>query len=746
MDIDRIAKRFGPLVERGPYDADRGGLRVLPGSPWPLGATWDGSGVNFALFSEHATAVDLCLFDSPQDEGESERIRLTERDGGIWHCYLPDVRPGQLYGYRVHGPWRPEEGQRFNAHKLLLDPYAMTLGRQPVWHDALFGYQVGHPDADLAPDERDSAPWAALGMVVDPAFTWGDDRPPRTPWERTVIYEVHPKGFTVRNPAIPDRLRGTYAGLATAPVIDYLRALGVTAIELLPVHHHLDQRYLEEKGLANYWGYDTLAYFAPDLRYASTRNPANAVREFKMMVRALHAADIEVILDVVYNHTAEGNHLGPTLSLRGIDNLSYYRTVPDNPRYYMDFTGTGNTLNAQHPRTLQLIMDSLRYWVNEMHVDGFRFDLASALARGLFEVDRLSAFFDIIMQDPVLSRVKLIAEPWDVGAGGYQVGNFPVGWVEWNGKYRDTVRRFWRGEFGSMSDVATRIAGSSDLYEASGRLPFASINFVTAHDGFTLRDLVSYDQKHNEANGEENRDGADDNESWNMGVEGETDDAGILTARRRRMRSLLTTLFVSQGVPMLLAGDELGRTQGGNNNGYCQDNEISWLDWRLEDWQIAQLDFTRRLIRLRQEQPVLGRRRFFQGRPIRGAEIADIAWFVPDGHEIDEPHWNEAWRRSFGLRLAGDAIAECDREGRPIVGDTLMILFNAWQDAVEFKLPRDARGRPWEVLLDTADVEPLPEGLKPPRRLRGHTYHLEGWSTAILRLVDERARNVRGHG
>ncbi|HXH06259.1 MAG TPA: glycogen debranching protein GlgX, partial [Vicinamibacterales bacterium] len=624
-----------------------GTLRVWPGSPYPLGATWDGVGVNFAIFSEHATRVDLCLFDSAEATAESVRIPLPEQTDMVWHGYLPDVRPGQLYGFRVHGPYAPQEGHRFNPAKLLLDPYAKAIGRRMRWHEALFGYPIGHPDADLAMDERDSAPYAPLAAVVDPAFTWGDDRPPRTPWHETIIYELHVKGFTKLNPHIPEPLRGTYLGLATEPAIQYLLDLGVTAVELMPVHHHADEWHLVQRGLVNYWGYNTLAYFAPDVRYAATPpERLEAIREFKTMVRALHAAGLEVILDVVYNHSAEGSHLGPTLSLRGIDNRSYYRLRPDDPRYYEDFTGTGNTLNMRSPRVLQLIMDSLRYWVLEMHVDGFRFDLAAALARELYEVDKLGAFFDIIHQDPVLSQVKLIAEPWDLGEGGYQVGNFPTKWTEWNGKYRDAVRRFWRGDGGLVSELATRLSGSSDLYAHSGRRPYASINFVTSHDGFTLADLVSYNEKHNEANGEDNRDGEPHNLSWNCGVEGPTDDPAIRALRWRQMRNFMATLLLSQGVPMLSGGDEVARTQQGNNNAYCHDSELTWTPWDLDAERRAFLEFTRRLVWFRRSQPVLRRRRFFQGRAIRG--VKDIVWLDPSGREMTDEAWNAPDARSLG--------------------------------------------------------------------------------------------------
>src|SRR5688500_14822733 len=599
-------------------------MRVWPGAPYPLGATWDGGGVNFALFSEHATAVELCLFDSPDATVESVTIPLTEQTDMVWHGYLPDIRPGQLYGYRVHGPHDPAAGHRFNRRKVLLDPYAGVIGREARWHPSLFGYPHDGSTEDC--DQQDSAPYAPLAAVIDASFTWGDDRPPRTPWHETVIYELHVKGFSKLNPQVPEPLRGTYLGLASEAGISHLKALGVTAVELMPVHHHLDEARLWEHGLVNYWGYNTLSYFAPDTRFAMSTAPLDCVREFKTMVRALHAAGLEVILDVVYNHTAEGDHHGPMLSLRGIDNASYYRLQPDNCARYQDFTGCGNTLNMRSPRVLQLIMDSLRYWVLEMHVDGFRFDLASALARELHAVDKLGAFFDIIHQDPVLSTVKLIAEPWDLGEGGYQVGNFPPRWAEWNGKYRDTLRAFWRGDGGGVSELATRLSGSSDLYAQSGRLPYASINFITSHDGFTMADLVSYERKHNEANLEGNRDGENHNISWNCGVEGPTNDPDINALRRKHRRNLMASLLLSHGVPMLSGGDELGRTQRGNNNPYCQDNEISWTGWQTDDHGAAFLAFVRNLIALRRAQPVLRRRRFFLGRSIRGATVKDVAW------------------------------------------------------------------------------------------------------------------------
>ncbi|HSE58912.1 MAG TPA: glycogen debranching protein GlgX [Nitrospiraceae bacterium] len=677
-------------------------MRVWPGKPYPLGATWDGEGVNFALFSENATGVELCLFDDPRAKQETHRIRLEERTDQIWHVYIPGLWPGQHYGYRVQGPYEPAEGHRFNPNKLLIDPYAKSIAGLIEWSDAMFGYPIGHPDADLAFDERDNARNVPKCVVIDSAFTWGGDRPLKTPWEKTIIYEAHVKGMTARHPEVPDHMRGTYSGLTTPAIVDHLVNLGVTAIELLPVHHFVRDKHLADRGLSNYWGYNTIGFFAPDIRYAVSPVRGRHVREFKTMVKTLHSAGIEVILDVVYNHTAEGNHLGPTLSFRGIDNASYYRLVADDKRYYMDYTGCGNTLNVTHPRTLQLIMDSLRYWVTEMHVDGFRFDLAAALARELHEVDRLSAFFDILHQDPILSQVKLIAEPWDLGEGGYQVGNFPVGWAEWNGKYRDTIRRYVKGDGGQVAELAYRLTGSSDLYAASGRRPFASVNFVTAHDGFTLHDLVSYNHKHNEANGEENRDGTDDNLSWNCGVEGPTNDPAILDLRERQKRNFLAILFLSQGIPMLCGGDEIGRTQRGNNNAYCQDNDISWFDWHLDQPKRDLLEFTRHLIALRKQHPVLRRRRFFQGRHIRGSEVKDLAWFRPDGKEMTDEDWEKGFVRSLALRLAGDAIEETDEKGRRLIDDTLLILLNAHHEPLDFILPAHKRGVRWQSVLDTS--------------------------------------------
>src|SRR5262245_23617655 len=705
-------------------------MRIWPGRPFPRGATWDGAGVNFSLFSEHATKVELCLFDSPLDTTESERIELPEQTDMIWHGYFPDLRPGQLYGFRVHGPYEPERGMRFNPNKMLFDPYAKGVGRPLRWADELFGYKIGDPAEDLSFDERDSAPFAPLAVVIEPAFTWGNDSAPRHPWHKTLIYELHVKGFSQLNPLVPEHLRGKYAALATAPVIDYLTDLGVTAVELLPIHYHINDRVLVDRKLTNYWGYNTLGFFAADPQYSSERHPEDVVREFKAMVRALHAANIEVILDVVYNHTAEGNHLGPTLSFRGVDNLSYYRTVEGNARYCMDYTGCGNTLNVAHPRVLQLLMDSLRYWATEMHVDGFRFDLASALAADFYAVGKLESFFDVIIQDPVLSQMKMIAEPWHVGPGGYQVGNFPPGWTEWNGKYRDCVRKFWKGDGGTVNEMATRVAGSSDLYAHNGRKPYASINFVTCHDGFTLRDLVSYNEKHNEANGEENRDGNNDNLSWNCGHEGPTDNPEINALRAGQQPNFLATLLLSQGVPMLLAGDEFGQTQQGNNNSYCQDSEISWLNW---DWTLEQAElhaFVRRVIRIWKSQPVLHRRRFFQGRPLYGAGVKDITWFDATGAEMTDEAWATGWVRSFGVRWAGDMIPDIDERGRPISGDTLVLLFNSHHEPQPFRLPEHKAEQVWELVFNTTD--PSETGSRYPG---GQVYQLRPRSMAVLRTT-----------
>ncbi len=694
------------------------------GAPQPLGVTWDGSGINVAIFSEHATGVELCLFD---EAGHEERIRLRERTDMVWHGYLRGIGPGQRYGIRVHGPHEPREGHRFNPHKLLLDPYARWIDGTIHVTDRLFGYPIGDPAMDLAMDERDSADDMPRGVVVDPRFDWAGDRPPEIPWERTLIYETHVKGFTAQHPEIAPELRGTYAGLASPPALNHLARLGVTAVELLPVHHHVTNRFLADQGLVNYWGYNTIGFFAPDTRYAATGDP---VHEFRLMVRALHDAGMEVILDVVYNHTGEGNRLGPTLSFRGIDNAAYYRLIAGDKRHYLDYTGTGNTLDATHPRVLQLIMDSLRYWITEMHVDGFRFDLASTLARELHDVDRLGSFFDIIGQDPVISRVKLIAEPWDLGEGGYQVGNFPAGWSEWNGQYRDTVRRFWRGVGSQTAELAFRLSGSSDLYADDGRLPHASINFVTAHDGFTLRDLVSYDGKHNEANGEGNRDGTDDNVSMNFGVEGDTDDPAVLAARARQVRNFLVTLLVSQGVPMLLGGDEMGRTQGGNNNAYCQDNAISWVSWPLDEAERELAEFTASVVHLVGEHPVLRRRRFFQGRRIRGSSVKDLTWYGPEGQEMTDEQWGASGIHTIGLRLAGDAIDELDERGRPVTDDTILVILNADERDARFRLPNHG-GRPWHLVVDTVHGSVPPED-PPALHGGGTTVEVSGRSAMVL--------------
>jgi len=708
----------------------RSPIRTRPGAPYPLGATWDGAGVNFALFSEHATAVDLCLFDASEPGPERARIRLRERTDQVWHVYLPGAPAGLLYGYRVHGPYAPADGHRFNPAKLLVDPYARALAGELSWHESLYGYRPDDPHGDV-PDARDSAGHVPRSVVVDPAFDWQGDRLLRTPWHRTVIYELHVKGFTARHPEIAPERRGTFAGLAAPPAVDYLRALGVTAVELLPVHHRVSERAVVERGLTNYWGYNSIGYFAPDARLSSAGGRGAQVAEFKAMVRDLHRAGIEVILDVVYNHTAEGTHRGPTLCFRGIDNRAYYRLRPEERREYVDYTGCGNTLNMRHPRALQLIMDSLRFWVLEMHVDGFRFDLAAALARELHDVDRLSAFFDVIHQDPVISQVKLIAEPWDLGEGGYQVGNFPPGWAEWNGRYRDTIRRYWRGDHGQTAELGYRLTGSSDLYEASGRRPYASVNFVTAHDGFSLADLVSYEAKRNDDNGEDNLDGADENLSWNCGVEGPTDDPAVLALRERQMANFLATLLLSQGIPMLSAGDEVGRTQRGNNNAYCQDNAVSWFPWPLSPVALRRLDGVRRLIRLRLTEPVLHRRTFFQGRHIHGSDVKDLTWLAPGGKEMTAEEWHDGGGRCVGLRLAGDAIEEMDDRGERIAGDTLLVLLNAHPYPAPFVLPAERGEARWRLVLDTGGREPA----MVPALPAGDTFLLEGPSVAVLRLV-----------
>ena len=677
-------------------------IKTWLGYPYPLGATWLGNGVNFALFSEHATSVDLCLFDRMEAREENVRIPVTEHTDQVWHIFLPEVRPGQIYGYRVSGPYEPEIGMRFNSSKLLLDPYAKAIAGRVEWGDEMFGYVVGGKAEDLTRDFRDDAWGMPKAVVIDNAFNWGGDRRIGRPLAESVIYEVHVKGFTKLCPGVPPELRGTYAGLGSTWAIDYFKHLGITAVELLPVHAHVDDKALVDRGLTNYWGYNSIGFFAPEANYSSSGDLGAQVTEFKTMVRNLHAAGIEVIVDVVYNHTAEGNHLGATLSFRGIDNIASYRLRTEQPRFYLDFTGTGNTFNLLHPRTLQLVMDSLRYWVLEMHVDGFRFDLATTLARDANGVNKLHAFFEIIHQDPVLSQVKLIAEPWDVGEGGYQVGNFPVLWAEWNGKYRDAIRSFWKGDEGRIGDVAYRLTGSPDLYNHDGRRPYASINFVASHDGFTLTDLVSYNEKHNEANGEKNHDGDNNNLSWNHGAEGPTDDPKINVLRERQQRNFLTTLFVSQGVPMLLGGDEFGRTQNGNNNAYCQDNEISWLNWEKRDEkQNALFEFTRRLIQLRHEHPVFRRPKFFQGRRIRGSEIKDVMWFNPGGNEMSEKDWGLPFARCLGIMLSGDTIDVLSFQGDPIRDDTFLFVVNAHYETITFLLPGH-EGVEWELLIDTA--------------------------------------------
>jgi isoamylase len=677
-------------------------VQVWPGTPFPLGPTWDGQGTNFAIFSENAERVDLCLFDG---EGHETRVEMTQRTAFNWHCYVPGIGPGQLYAYRVHGPYDPAGGRRFNPHKLLIDPYAKAIEGPVRWDRAnVLPYVPGSdPDADLDLDDEDDADAIPKCVVVDPHFDWEDDRPPATPWHDTVIYEVHVKGFTRRRTDVREDLRGTYAGLASEAAIAYFRDLGVTAVELLPIHHIADEQFLHDKGLTNYWGYSSIGYLAPHALYSATGRHGEQLREFKGMVKALHRAGIEVILDVVYNHTAEGNHLGPMLSFKGVDNEAYYRLMPDAPRFYQDFTGTGNSLNPVHPSVLRLIMDSLRYWVNECHVDGFRFDLASALAREFYEVDRLSTFFDTIHQDPVISQVKLIAEPWDVGPGGYQVGNFPVLWAEWNGPYRDTMRDFWRGN-GNLGAFASRFTGSSDLYQSDGREPFASINFVTAHDGFTLRDLVSYNEKHNEANGEGNHDGTDDNRSWNHGVEGDTDDPAVVALRARQQRNFLVTLLLSQGVPMLLGGDELGRTQQGSNNAWCQDNELSWFDWENADADL--IAFVRSLIRLRREHPIFRRETFLSGRETRGSGLPDVWWFRPDGRRMTQKDWQQENGRTLGVFLNGDEIPSRTAHGEEVRDESFLLLFNAHGEPVSFTLPTRRFGARWQVELATGGDPP----------------------------------------
>jgi isoamylase len=713
---------------------------ALPGKPYPQGAHWDGTGVNFSLYSERATGVELCLFDD-LDGAETDVVPLRECTGYVWHGYLPGLKIGQLYGYRVHGPYEPERGLRFNPAKLLIDPYAKAMAGPINWDAPVFGYKLGDPQADLSCDTTDDGWGVAKCVVTTSHFDWENDRPPLTPLHDSVLYEVHVKGFTARHPEIPEELRGTYAGLAHPVSTEYLKKLGITAVELMPVHDFVDDKVLLDHGLHNYWGYNSINFFSPEARYSASGDRGEQIGEFKAMVKALHRAGIEVILDVVYNHTAEGNQLGPTLSFRGIDNATYYRVVPDNPRYYMDYTGTGNTLNVRHPQVLKLIMDSLRYWVEEMHVDGFRFDLAATLARELHAVDRLSAFFDIINQDPVISQVKLIAEPWDVGEGGYQVGKFPPLWAEWNGRYRDVVRRYWKGDYGQLAELGYRLTGSSDLYQRDGRHPTASINFITAHDGFTLNDLVSYDHKHNEANGEDNRDGANDNNSCNYGSEGPSDNGDLVETRERQKRNFLLTLLCSQGVPMICGGDEIGRTQQGNNNAYAQDNEISWYNWNLNEHQEELLEFTRRLVEMRRQHPNLHRRKFFQDRGIDpgtpqrqvdGRSEKDITWLRPDGGEMTAEEWNAGWVRCIGLELNGRTLDDVNGVGQPILDETFMMLLNPHHEPIKFYMPR-REGTAWEVLLDSA----FPGRKEGPVVGAGDPYELIPRSTALLRELTD---------
>jgi isoamylase len=703
-------------------------MRTWPGNPYPLGATYDGSGTNFALFSEVAESVELCLFD---DDGTESRVWMPEVDAFVWHCYLPNIGPGQRYGFRVKGPYDPASGLRCNEEKLLLDPYAKAVDSEIDWDESLFPYRFDDPDAR---NDADSGPHMMKSVVISPYFDWQNDRAPRTPYNESVIYEAHVKGLTQLHPALPEELRGTYAGVGHPVVIEHLQKMGVTAVELMPVHQFVQDHYLVEKGLRNYWGYNSIGFFAPHGAYSSSGTRGQQVQEFKGMVKALHEAGIEVILDVVYNHTAEGNHMGPVLSFRGIDNQAYYRLVEDDPRYYMDTTGTGNSLLMRHPHVLQLIMDSLRYWVIEMHVDGFRFDLASTLARQFHEVDRLSAFFDLVHQDPIVSQVKLIAEPWDVGEGGYQVGNFPPLWTEWNGKYRDTVRDFWRGEGGALGEFASRFTGSSDLYEHDGRRPYASINFVTAHDGFPLADLVSYNDKHNEANGEDNRDGESHNRSWNCGVEGPTDDLEVLALREQQKRNFLATLFLSQGVPMLLHGDEMSRSQGGNNNAYCQDNEVSWVDWDDAREHSVLVRFTEQVARLRADHPVFRRRRYFQGRPVRGSGgLDDIVWLRFSGEPMSDDDWEHGHAKWVGVFLNGNAIPDPDARGERVVDDSFLLFFNASHEDVDYAVPAEEFGASWEVALDTA--APLVAEIEDRRARAGDKVEVVARSLLVLRRV-----------
>lgn len=699
---------------------------IYPGRAFPLGATYDGHGVNFAIYSEHAEEIELCLFETLDSETEFLKVKLKEREHHVWHLYIPDMKPGQLYGYRVYGPYDPKNGQRFNSNKLLLDPYAKAISGSIEWHDAVFGYKIGNPDEDLSFGETNSAPYIPRSVVVDTQYDWGNDEPLKIPYDQTIIYELHIKEFTKLNPDIPEELRGTYAGIAHPATIDYLKKLGITAVELMPVHHFVADRHLVEKGLTNFWGYNTIGFFAPDARYSASGVKGEQVTEFKNMVKELHRAGIEVILDVVYNHTAEGNHMGPTLSFRGIDNEAYYR-LTDDKRYYMDYTGTGNTLNANLPGVLRLIMDSLRYWITEMHVDGFRFDLAATLARELHDVNRLSAFFDIIYQDPVISQVKLIAEPWDIGEGGYQVGKFPPGWAEWNGKYRDCMRDYWRGADSVLAEFAERFTGSADIYKNDYRFPTASINFITAHDGFTLNDLVSYNEKHNEANEEDNKDGDENNRSYNFGAEGPTDNKTINAQREQQKRNFLTTLMLSQGVPMLLSGDELSRTKQGNNNTYCQDNEISWINWQKADTSL--MHFTRQLIYWRRKHPVFCRRRWFRGRLIKELDVKDIEWFSPDGSEMAEENWKSGFAKSLAIYLNGLDLGMTDAQGQRVTDDNFYIIFNADTSSINYTLPRKEYGDKWIEVVNIQNDKLTENGTiyKP-----GDAVKVEGRTVVVL--------------
>ncbi len=702
-------------------------IRVYPGNPYPLGATWDGGGVNFSFYAENAIGLELCLFDHANQELEAAKVRITERSHHVWHAYLPGIEPGQLYGYRVYGPYEPQNGHRFNPHKLLIDPYAKAISGTIKWHDALFGYKIGDPEQDLSYNDTDSAPFIAKSVVVNHHFDWDGDKPPDVPYHKSIIYETHVKGFTKLHPDIPEEIRGTYAAIAHPVSIKYFKEMGITAVELMPVHHFIIDRHLQDNGLTNYWGYNTIGFFAPDVRYSGSKEPGSQVFEFKNMVKELHKAGIEVILDVVYNHTGEGNQMGPTVSFRGADNFTYYR-LTDDKRYYMDYTGTGNTLNVMMPNVLRLIMDSLRYWIIEMHVDGFRFDLAATLARELHEVDRLGSFFDIIHQDPVISQVKLIAEPWDVGEGGYQVGKFPPGWGEWNGKYRDCLRDYWRGADSMLGEFAYRFTGSPDLYKEDYRRPTASINFVTAHDGFTLNDLVSYNEKHNEANREDNRDGESHNRSWNCGVEGPTDDPAIIALRDKQKRNFLVSLFLSQGVPMLVAGDEFGRTQFGNNNAYCQDNEVSWLHWDKLDKDL--LEFTKRLIHLRKNHPAFRRRRWFKGQPVQEVGLEDIAWFQPNGKEMTQENWTHDFAKSLAVYLNGHGIRSVGPRGEQIIDNSFYVIFNAHHEPLNYKLPKKKYGEKWKKVLDTSTNMIVDDGpaLRPNQSIK-----VDGRSVVLLR-------------